>query len=80
MIELPRVSNENEHNFGYRSLFLAFNQSNRSLKRGARHVTRALSKFRPKKGILMGVLDTFYVFSVFYAFCFWAYVWLMAFL
>ncbi|MFS7949066.1 hypothetical protein Hanom_Chr06g00567181 [Helianthus anomalus] len=41
---------------------------------------RALTKFRPRKRILMGVFDTFYVFSVVYAFCFWACVWLMAFL
>ncbi|MFS7952400.1 hypothetical protein Hanom_Chr07g00606501 [Helianthus anomalus] len=37
MIELPRVFYENEYNFGYGSPFWEFDQSNRSLKRGARH-------------------------------------------
>ncbi|MFS7982649.1 hypothetical protein Hanom_Chr10g00965291 [Helianthus anomalus] len=56
MIKLPRVIYGNEHNFGYGSPFWAFDQPNRSLKRGA------LSKFRLRKHILMEVFGHFLCF------------------
>ncbi|MFS7973041.1 hypothetical protein Hanom_Chr09g00851901 [Helianthus anomalus] len=82
MIELLRMIYENEHSFGYGSQFLAFDQSNRSLKRGARRGKdpKGLIQVLAQKMHSNGSYGHFYIFSVFYVFCFWACVWPMAFL